>query len=226
MFEQLRRFRHKAPQVSLIAGLLMFVAGLGCIEIPIAAPPDHRAEQQFLPAARNGDITAQYKMGLSYRYGTSGLPKNGDEAIKWLTASANGGNSDAQFALGDIALNDEFEHTRDVKTALMWFHKAAEHSVGNRIWLAQLYKTGVANVMDRDILAAKKLLLASAKESRFACQQLGQLSESGALGAVAKIDALRWYLIAKSTTDSDRLMQMMDRESIVQAEAQAARWQP
>jgi TPR repeat protein len=62
------------------------------------APRCATAAQWVAKAAREGNTAAQYNLGLRYRDG-DGLPRNEDEAVKWLQKAAAQHSSDAQVAL-------------------------------------------------------------------------------------------------------------------------------
>jgi TPR repeat protein len=50
-------------------------------------------------AAEQGNVAAQYNLGLMYAKG-QGVPQNQKTAVKWYTLAAKQGNAGAQFNLG------------------------------------------------------------------------------------------------------------------------------
>ena len=207
--------------LSLVVGLASIV-GLGCMSISLAPPADERATRQFAPAAEKGDRVAQYQLALSYRYGSSGLPLDLNKAAQWMRKSAEAGNVDAQFALGDM-LAKGWNGTLPVPDeALLWFRRAAESHLGSRLWLAEQLEKGGAPLGLSDRNAARELYLASAGLSRLARHRLGQMAErDGNPG-----EALKWYVVAGSEDDAARLEKGMKRTDSERARQEAARWKP
>ena len=72
-------------------------------------------------AAENGDIDAQYKLGIYYWHGNKSLKQDYDEAVKWLLKAAEQEHEDAIYDLGfcyyDMEKYDE---------AVKWFRKSAD----------------------------------------------------------------------------------------------------
>jgi len=56
--------------------------------------------------AMEGDVNAQYQLGLLYYSGAKKRPQDTDTAIQWLSRAAEQGNSDAQYSLGLLYRND------------------------------------------------------------------------------------------------------------------------
>ena len=62
-----------------------------------------KKEQSFrelLEAAEEGDLDAQYKVGMNYCNGTGGAPRDGELAFQWFTRAAEGDHISAQYSLG------------------------------------------------------------------------------------------------------------------------------
>lgn len=209
----------------LLSGLLGIV-GLGCMTIDMAPPKDERAVQQFLPNAEKGDHVAQYQMALSYRYGTSGLPRDLPKAVHWMRAAAENGNADAQFGLGDVLLQGGPGVAPDPAAAIAWWRKAAERNLGNQLWLAGFLEKGMPGVVVPDPLAARELFLKAAAQSKLARFRLGQIAERGSAGSASLVQAMKWYRLAESRHDVERLEKIMKPADVEQARNEAARWQP
>ena len=77
-----------------------------------------------LCAAKSGDASAQFKMGLRYDLG-KGVPKNYTESVKWLRKAAEQGLAEAQYNLGSMYV-DGLGVPQDFTEAIQWFRKAAE----------------------------------------------------------------------------------------------------
>ncbi|MCB5248471.1 MAG: tetratricopeptide repeat protein, partial [Candidatus Cloacimonadales bacterium] len=73
--------------------------------------------------AENGDMEAQYILGLSY-YRGEGVEKNSKQAVYWYEKAANLGDADAQYNLGSCYANGEGV-VKNYKQAVYWYEKAA-----------------------------------------------------------------------------------------------------
>lgn len=212
-----------ARRLVLAVGLAGIV-GLGCATITLAPPNDERAVKHFLPAAEQGDARAQYQLALSYRYGSSGLPRDPAKAVAWLRKAAAAGNADAQFALGDLYLNGNEGLPADPVQALAWLQQAAANNPGNQLWLADLLENGRPGVVPADPVAACALYLQAAPRSRLARQRLGRLAERGSGSESGAVAALKWYVLAAAASEIERLEKSMQAREIARARADAARW--
>jgi len=217
--------RSRAARRLLLAVGLAGIVGFGCATITLAPPTDERAMKQFLPAAEKGDPLAQYQLGLSYRYGSSGLSRDPAKAVLWLRKAAEAGNADAQFALGDIYLNGNEGLPPAPEQALPWFYRAAATHLGNQLWLADFLEKGRPGVIPADPAAARALYLQAAPRSRLACQRLGQMAEHGSGSESGLAVALKWYVLAGATLDIARQEKMLKPAEIARVRAEAAGWQ-
>ena len=59
------------------------------------------AVEQFRPLADDGNVDAQYNLGLMYSHGL-GVTQDHGEAARWYRLSADQGNVDAQINLGSL----------------------------------------------------------------------------------------------------------------------------
>jgi len=82
------------------------------------------AFKEMLPFAEQGNIDAQWHIGLMYDKG-KGIPKDDKTAVKWYTLAAEQGDAKAQFNLGVMYARGEGVPEND-KTAVKWFTLAAE----------------------------------------------------------------------------------------------------
>lgn len=78
---------------------------------------------QFLPAAEQGNLAAQYHLGLMHARG-EGVAKNFTEAARWFGRAADGGHSHSQFILGHMYAKGDGVPV-DRAQAHMWFTAAA-----------------------------------------------------------------------------------------------------
>ena len=74
-------------------------------------------------AAKEGDATAQYRIGVIYRKGFH-VPQDKAKAFEWFRKAAEQGHVKAQYTLG-IMLNKGEVGPRDYVEARKWFEKAA-----------------------------------------------------------------------------------------------------
>ena len=85
------------------------------------------AAQWFRKAADQGDLDAQYKLGVCYENGT-GVPRDDKKAFDCYRNSAEKGIVDAQFSLGACYENGKGVG-KDVKEAVEWYRKAADRKI-------------------------------------------------------------------------------------------------
>jgi len=82
------------------------------------------ALREWTPLAKQGDVDAQYNLGLIYDKGR-GVPKNYKTAVKWYRLAAKQGNAFAQSNLGYM-YEKGTGVPLDYKTAVKWYRLAAE----------------------------------------------------------------------------------------------------
>ena len=91
--------------------------------------------------AEQGNVTAQYKLGAAYEYGSC-VPIDNEKAVFWYRKAAEQGNSSAQYSLGRM-----FDYgcgvPEDKQEAAIWYRKAAEQGDGDaQNDLGVMYLTG------------------------------------------------------------------------------------
>lgn len=82
--------------------------------------------RRFRRAAEQGNVTAQFQLGLLYDKGT-GVPQDHEEAARWYRMAAENEDAAAQFNLGLLY----FKGTgvaQDDQEAAHWFRQAAEQN--------------------------------------------------------------------------------------------------
>jgi TPR repeat protein len=82
------------------------------------------ALREWQPLAEQGDVLAQYGLGLLYHKGR-GVPQDDVQARKWYGKAAAQGLPKAQFNLGTLYFNGE-GGAKDYREALRWFRLAAD----------------------------------------------------------------------------------------------------
>jgi TPR repeat protein len=77
----------------------------------------------WLPLARQGNVRAQYDMGVMYQHG-QGVAQDYKQAAKWYQLAAARGDQDAQNNLGGF-YDQGYGVTQDYKQARKWYGLAA-----------------------------------------------------------------------------------------------------
>jgi uncharacterized protein len=88
-----------------------------------------KAIEWYQKAAEQGDVSAQFKLGVMYRSG-EGMPKNAVKAAEWFKKAAAQGDADAQFNLG-VMYNTGEGVAKDLILAYAWLNLAATQDVEN-----------------------------------------------------------------------------------------------
>lgn len=104
------------------------------MDSPRATEIQHQAGQ--------GDVFAQYNLGVAFYNGIKGFPKNYSKALKWFKKAAEQGEAEALFSIGFMFLLGEGVEQNHHEAAT-WFTKAVE--MGNTdamVHLAHLYYMG------------------------------------------------------------------------------------
>lgn len=112
----------------------------------------------LLTKAKNGDLSAQLELADVYIHGY-GVDEDEAEAERWAVKSAENGNVDAMYwlgdgyatyadLLGDMDPGDAEEH---YKKAFVWFSKGADlDHTASMVGLAKLYRNGEGITKDID----------------------------------------------------------------------------
>jgi TPR repeat protein len=100
------------------------------------APEDHHPMQDMIDLAAGGDAQAQFILADLYAKGKGGLEKSPRLARGWFEKSAFNG-----YGAGFIRLAALAKKEKDLKSALVWYTLAAEHTGGeHRRWARQQIK--------------------------------------------------------------------------------------
>ncbi len=106
-----------------------------------------RAYKEFKPLAEQGDVQAQYNLGVLYHNGT-GVPQDYAEAVKWCRKAAEQGDARAQSDLGAAYHKGEGVQ-QDYVEAAKWIRKAAEQGIAQAQYnLGLMYLNGQAVPQD------------------------------------------------------------------------------
>ncbi len=102
---------------------------------------DAEATKWFRKAAEQGDVMAQYNLGIMYDVGR-GVTQDYAEAVKWYGKAADQGDAKAQYNLGLVYVKGQGV-AQDNAGAVKWYRNAAEQgNVAAQTFLGNMYKTG------------------------------------------------------------------------------------
>ncbi|UXM96588.1 sel1 repeat family protein (plasmid) [Bartonella sp. HY329] len=105
----------------------------------------------YQKATEQGDPSAQYQLGSSYRYGFGEKKRDGAEALKWFELAANQGHIGAQRSLGMMYLLGE-DIKIDTAKGLKWLERAANQNDSNsQYFLATIYEEGKRVPVDKKL---------------------------------------------------------------------------
>lgn len=99
-----------------------------------------QAVEPIKKAAEQGDITAQYKLGVLYSQGI-GMEQDNAKACRWYRKAAEQGDMKAQYMLGRMYYNGEGV-PQDFVKARQWWEKAAAQKVTAEDHSAIIYVNG------------------------------------------------------------------------------------
>ena len=106
--------------------------------------------------AEDGDVHAQYFLGLLYRDGGLLLP-DAEQAAHWLELAAKRNLPAAQYALGKLYLSDDPE-VRDAVDGIQWLERAAQNG-----------STDAAYRLGKEYLTGKLVQQDAAKAAEYLC---------------------------------------------------------
>ncbi len=112
-----------------------------------------QAVEPIKKAAEQGDITAQYKLGVLYSQGI-GMEQDNAKACRWYRKAAEQGDMKAQYMLGRMYYNGEGV-PQDFVKARQWWEKAADR--GNpsaQVSIGAMYEHGEG--VKKDLAAARE----------------------------------------------------------------------
>ncbi|MBI4031343.1 MAG: sel1 repeat family protein [Proteobacteria bacterium] len=164
------------------------------------------AEQWLLPAAEQGQITAQANLGTLYFHGLTGR-RDMAAAMKWLSAAADQGNPDAQYNLAGIYARGD-ETPQDFAKAAALLEKAAiQGDADAQHSLSAMYIFG--HGMDRDSAQAffwgEKAAAGGNREAQY---NLGMMYFYGSGTEQDYKKAIQWLRRAALRGDVDAQMQL------------------
>ena len=104
---------------------------------------DKKAIELYETAAKRGNATAQYNLGVYYEQGIYGLTQSFKRAIQYYTLAASQGIAEAQNNLGGMYANGDSIEQSVSKARALWTKAAAQGQESAIKGLKQLDKHGV-----------------------------------------------------------------------------------
>lgn len=149
---------------------------------------------QTVNEAMQGDVVAQYFVGVMY-YNGKGTTKNDAKAFEWYLKAARNGNSGGQTAVGSCYLTGTGTLV-DKSKAFYWFLKAAQQGdMSGQDYVGWCYENGVGIPVNHG--EAFKWYLKSAQQGWFEAQyHIGACYESGIGTPINESKAFEWYMKA------------------------------
>ena len=145
--------------------------------------------------AENGDMIAQYHLGVSYANG-DGVEKDTSMAVVWFKKAAEQGLPEAQYNLGYIHLTGDGVE-QDMNEAFKWYLKSAEAGLADSQFnISLMYKQGdgVGEDIEKAIEWAKRAAVQGHLNSQ---RNLGAWFGRGDENIEVDDDeAFKWYLMA------------------------------
>lgn len=101
--------------------LIIFIQSCQCgIKSSIVKNYSTEEIAHLLFSAENGDMKAQEELGRAYSFG-NGVQKDNAKAVKWLTKSAEQGNTSVLFNLANIYEDGDDKVKQDFAQAYFWY---------------------------------------------------------------------------------------------------------
>jgi uncharacterized protein len=144
------------------------------------------AVKEYTALAEQGNPKAQFILGKMYMLG-QGVPRDSDEAIKWLKPAAAQGDADAQFFLGATYLLPQ----KDVGEGVKWLRLSAEQ--GNQdaqLLLGKAYLKGGKELPRDPVQGGMWMRLAARENKQFYQDELHSAERQMTQEQVAKAKAL------------------------------------
>jgi TPR repeat protein len=150
--------------------------------------------------AEAGDAAAQYSLGLNYKYGVLGSPKDLIQAFDWFTKSANQGYPDACFELAKRHLEGNGV-AKNEALGVEWLRKAHDYGPASLL-MSDLYTMGIGVPQDQSE-ALRWLRLSAGQGYGEAQIKLGERYRTGQGVKQDSTEAVNWYSKALKAGSSD-----------------------
>jgi TPR repeat protein len=187
------------------------------------------ALKELMPLAEEGNMNAQYYIGLMYANGY-GLPQDPKEAERWFDKFSKQLGVDAKFNLGVMYYQGKGV-PQDYKTSIDWFKKAAEEGDSEAQFnLGFIYDNGYG-VPENQEEAVKWYRKAANQGIVKAQNKLGEIYSQGRGIAKDYIQAYFWLNVAAEQGDKnaaqirDTLAKSMNVSQVAEAIRLTHEWQ-
>lgn len=120
-----------------------------------------KEQQEFealLCAAEQGDVKAQYQVGVCYLAGKLSVECDNQEAMKWICLAAEHGNDIAQCTLGEIYMNG-LGVDKDKEEALKWLMLSAQQGNARAMFYVGWCHEEMSEKFGMDIVEANAFML-------------------------------------------------------------------
>ena len=121
--------------------------------------------ESLTKAAEQGNVHAQYDLGLCYIKGT-GVEQDWEKAIYWTKKAADQGLVEAENNTGICYASEIGGHKKDTKQAVEWFKKAANHGNANSQFMLGVYYLEGLGGLDKDFYSALQWLQKAADQGQ------------------------------------------------------------
>ena len=130
----------------LIPIIIAAAVTLGACAQPAAGATASQFDQA-LALAQQGNVSAQYNLGVMYTQG-QGVAQDYAAAVSWYRKAADQGNAEAQNNLGAMYVNGQGV-AKDLAAAISWYRKAADQGNASAQYnLGVMYGNGQSVAQD------------------------------------------------------------------------------
>lgn len=166
----------------------------------------------YSKAAKQGHARAQYQTGLWAFLGigtdasnnnknddslkNKSLPEMMTAAFSWYKKAADQGDADAQYELGQLYANNDFDQY-DLEKSIIWYKKAIDNgNISAAVSLAECYRYGIG--IEKNPAKAFELYKKILEEGSYPNVQyeIALMYEEGVGVKQDTLQALAWYLVA------------------------------
>jgi TPR repeat protein len=167
------------------------------------------AFKEIVAKAEKGDSLSQCSVGETYWFGTSNVPVDKKEAVKWLLRAAEQGNEEAEYNLAGSYHDGEGVERNDIEAA-KWWRKAAEHNLKEAQYaLGSIYRDGIG--VPKDSLEALKWFQKAAEQGFAPAQEcLGNIYSTGRGVNTNYNEAIKWYRKSAEQGRADSQLNLWD----------------
>jgi uncharacterized protein len=222
------------PRIGIIAGLLFGLLSIAQADLEAGREAYQNEDYEtalaeLMPLAEEGDMNAQYFMGLMYANG-HGLPQDPEEAERWFEKFSNQLDVSGKFNLGIMYYQGKAV-PQNYQTAISWFKKAAEEGDAEAQFnLGFIYDNGYGMPQDRQ--EALKWYRQAADQGLLEAQNnLGVMYSEGQGVPRDYVQAYFWFNVASKQGDKqaaearEQLAEHMDKTQLAEAIRLTHEWQ-